>query len=158
MDHSLALGLYRTTFGATKLEADPEAGPGHVHGVWVYDRDGSEVVGSFGGVLNGNVMTFTWQEPAGAGLAGRGYVVFATDGTSFSGQWWTHDRSRNGEWSGDRAYRVDSAGAGDDGPDPNRYDDSTADGEYDDSFDDAAPDPNDDSGWDQQGDDDADLI
>ena len=54
-----ALGLWRSTFGAVKIEADNSKGglqTGAVQGVWVYQRQGQEVVGYFSGNLRGNVL------------------------------------------------------------------------------------------------------
>jgi hypothetical protein len=101
MDEALALGLWKSSFGAVKLEKD-DRGPGMVHGVWIYDRQGTEVIGYFGGTLRGNVLDFTWQEPAADGtpLAGAGYLVFDTYGQRFTGRWWTTARDRVGEWTG----------------------------------------------------------
>lgn len=102
MDPALALGLWKSSFGAVKIENDDRAGQGAVHGVWVYDRQGQEVIGYFGGRLDGNVLEFTWQEPAADGtpLSGAGYLVFDPYGARFSGRWWTTTRDRMGEWTG----------------------------------------------------------
>lgn len=110
MDPSLALGLWKSSFGAVKLEQDARAGEGYVHGVWVYDRAGQEVVGYFGGALRGNVLEFAWQEPGdgGAPLAGNGYLVFDPYGQRFNGRWWTTARDRMGEWTG---WRHDAGAA-----------------------------------------------
>ena len=80
-------------------------GPGAVHGVWVYDRQGTEVIGYFAGSLRGNVLDFTWQEPGADGtpLSGAGYLVFDPQGRSFTGRWWTDTRDRGGDWNGWRA-------------------------------------------------------
>jgi len=102
MDPALALGLWKSSFGAVKLEQDGRGGPEVVHGVWVYDRNGTEVIGYFGGALRGNVLDFTWQEPGvdGTTLAGAGYLVFDPYGQRFTGRWWTQARDRVGEWTG----------------------------------------------------------
>ena len=128
MDGSLAAGLYRTSFGPVKIEADREGGPGRVMGVWSYERDGEPVVGFFAGRLEGNVLGFMWQEPADpAPLAGRGYLVFESDGSGFFGRWWTEGEDRGGEWSGEKAYPMDG--------------ESAPDGEYDDEPVEGDPDP-----------------
>ena len=103
MDASAALGLWRSSFGAVKIETDTSRGPGDnaVMGVWVYDRSGQEVVGYFAGILDGNVLQFTWQEPAEpAPLQGAGFLVFSPDGSRYSGRWWSDARDRNGVWTG----------------------------------------------------------
>ena len=79
MEPSLALGLWRSTFGAVKIEADNSKGglaAGAVQGVWVYQRQGQEVIGYFAGQLRGNVLQFRWQEPNNPPLTGEGYLVF----------------------------------------------------------------------------------
>src|SRR4051812_2972345 len=56
MEPGRALGLWRSTFGAVKIEADSSKGglqTGAVQGVWVYQRRGQEVVGYFSGTLRG---------------------------------------------------------------------------------------------------------
>lgn len=106
MDPSQALGLWKTNFGAVKIETNAAGGAGAIHGVWVYNNsEGQEVIGYFGGTLSGNVLQFTWQEPGenGAPLVGAGYLVFDAYGQKFDGQWWTNARDRTGEWSGARA-------------------------------------------------------
>lgn len=102
MDAQMALGLWKSSFGAVKLESNNRGATGAVHGVWVYERQGAEVVGYFTGTLNGNILEFSWNEPAPAGgqLTGAGYLVFETYGTRFSGRWWTTARDRMGEWTG----------------------------------------------------------
>lgn len=104
MDTTRALGLWKSSFGAVKIEEDLSkgaAGAGFVHGVWVYQRQGQDVVGYFGGNLRGNVLEFAWQEPAQpAPLVGQGYIVFDPQGQRFAGKWWTTARDRTGEWSG----------------------------------------------------------
>jgi hypothetical protein len=98
-------GLWKTTFGAVKIEDD---GAGGVHGAWVYQRDGKDVVGYFGGRLDGNVLRLTWREPAQpqpgeAQLAGEGWLVFEATADRFSGRWWTTSRDRQGDWTGTRS-------------------------------------------------------
>jgi hypothetical protein len=107
MAPSATLGLWKSSFGAVKIEDDlsrGQPGSGALMGVWVYDRGGQEVIGYFAGTLNGNVLDFTWQEPADpAPLQGAGYLVFEPDGSRYSGRWWTNARDRSGEWTGWRA-------------------------------------------------------
>jgi hypothetical protein len=104
MEPRNALGLWRSSFGAVKIEEDlsrGQPGSGAVMGVWVYDRDGQEVIGYFAGNMRGNVLDFTWQEPAvPAPLQGAGYLLFDAGGTRFSGRWWTGSRDRSGDWTG----------------------------------------------------------
>lgn len=123
MDSALALGLWKSSFGAVKLETDAAAAPGTVHGVWVYDRQGTEVIGYFAGALRGNVLEFTWEEPAidGTPLAGAGYLVFDPYGQRFTGRWWTQARDRVGEWTG---WRQDQGiqPRGEPAPDPGQPD------------------------------------
>jgi hypothetical protein len=103
MEPSLALGLWRSTFGAVKLEADNSKGglaAGAVQGVWVYQRQGQEVIGYFAGQLRGNVLQFRWQEPNNPPLTGEGYLVFDVQGRQYNGRWWTDRRDRVGDWNG----------------------------------------------------------
>lgn len=103
MEPAAALGLWRSTFGAVKIEADNSKGglqTGAVQGVWVYQRQGQEVVGYFSGNLRGNVLQFRWQEPANPPLTGEGYLVFDTQGRQYSGRWWSDRRDRVGDWNG----------------------------------------------------------
>jgi hypothetical protein len=105
MDPSLALGLWKSTFGAVKIEADNAHGglqSGSVQGVWVYDRHGQEVVGVFYGNLRGNVLQFHWQEPANPPLIGEGFLVFDAQGRQYSGRWWSDRHDRVGDWNGCR--------------------------------------------------------
>lgn len=107
MEPSMAMGLWKSSFGAVKVEPDTRA-QGAIQGVWVYDRNGQEVIGYFAGNLRGNVLDFTWQEPAADGtqLIGAGYVVFDPYGQKFAGRWWTQNRDRQGEWTGWRPEPV----------------------------------------------------
>jgi hypothetical protein len=103
MEPARALGLWRSTFGAVKIEADNSKGglqTGAVQGVWVYQRQGQEVVGYFAGNLRGNVLQFTWQEPNDPPLTGAGYLVFDLQGRQYSGRWWSERRDRLGDWNG----------------------------------------------------------
>src|SRR6476660_717764 len=107
MDASRSLGLWRSTFGAVKIEADNNRGgiqAGAIQGVWVYTRkgDGQEVVGYFWGSLRGNVLDLRWQEPNNPPLVGAGYLVFDREGRQFNGRWWTDKRDRIGDWNGAR--------------------------------------------------------
>lgn len=103
MDPGQALGLWRSTFGAVKIEADTSKGGlqvGAVQGVWVYQRQGQEVIGYFAGNLRGNVLQFRWQEPNNPPLTGEGYLVFDVGGRQYSGRWWSDRRDRVGDWNG----------------------------------------------------------
>jgi hypothetical protein len=104
MEITRALGLWKSSFGAVKVQEDlsngAAPGGGAVHGVWVYQRQGQDVIGYFGGNLRGNVLEFAWQEPAQPPLVGQGYIVFDPSGQRFAGRWWTTNRDRTGEWSG----------------------------------------------------------
>ncbi len=102
MSAQSAVGLWRTSFGPVKIQLDTSK-PGNLMGVWVYKRSGQEVIGYFGGVLRGNVLQFTWQEPSQAGgapLTGSGWLAFGVQGQRFSGRWWTTRRDRQGDWTG----------------------------------------------------------
>ena len=115
MDASRALGLWRSTFGAVKIEPDSSHGglpSGSVQGVWVYQREGAEVVGYFAGNLKGNVLQFHWQEPSTPPLTGQGYLVFDVQGRQYSGRWWSDRRDRVGDWSG---WRQPAQASGDPG-------------------------------------------
>ena len=107
MAQSAALGLWKSSFGAVKVEADPSR-PGNVRGVWLYDRNGQEVIGYFAGGLSGNTLSFSWEEPTTSGppLQGGGYLVFDPRGKTFQGKWWTTNRDRGGDWSG---WRLEGA-------------------------------------------------
>ncbi|HEY1558961.1 MAG TPA: hypothetical protein VGF94_29255 [Kofleriaceae bacterium] len=107
MDPSRALGLWRSTFGAVKIEADNSKGgvqTGSLQGVWRYDRQGQEVIGYFSGQLQGNVMQFHWQEPpvaaGGPPLQGEGYITFDLEGRQYTGRWWSDQHDRVGDWNG----------------------------------------------------------
>lgn len=103
MESSRALGVWRSTFGAVKIEADNSRGgleTGSLQGVWVYQRQGQEVVGYFSGSLRGNVLEFKWQEPNNPPLTGSGYLVFDRSGRQYSGRWWSDRRDRVGDWNG----------------------------------------------------------
>ena len=103
MDPGRAIGLWRSTFGAVKIEADNSHGglqAGAVQGIWVYQRQGQEVIGYFSGNLRGNVMQFRWQEPNNPPLTGEGYLVFEQTGRQYSGRWWTDHKDRVGDWNG----------------------------------------------------------
>lgn len=108
MDPTRSLGLWRSNFGAVKIEADNSRGgiaAGAIQGVWVYQRQGQEVIGYFSGALRGNVLDFRWQEPGAAGgppLVGAGYLVFDQSGRQYSGRWWSDKRDRVGDWHGSR--------------------------------------------------------
>lgn len=124
MDATAALGLWRSTFGAVKIEADNSKGglqTGAVQGVWVYQRQGQEVVGYFAGSLRGNVLDFRWQEPNNPPLTGAGFLVFDPQGRQYSGRWWSDRRDRVGDWNGWRqgpaqqTYPTNSYGSTDGG-------------------------------------------
>ncbi len=101
MDPSVAHGLWKSNFGAVKLVPNLAAGSDVLEGVWLYDREGQEVIGYFSGRAEGNVFSFTWQEPSNAApLEGAGFLVFDPEGQSFTGQWWTGNRDRGGDWNG----------------------------------------------------------
>jgi hypothetical protein len=103
MEAARALGLWRSTFGAVKIEADNSKGgleAGAVQGVWVYQRQGQEVIGYFAGQLRGNVLQFRWQEPNNPPLTGEGYLVFDVQGRQYNGRWWSDRRDRVGDWNG----------------------------------------------------------
>jgi hypothetical protein len=103
MESARALGLWRSTFGAVKIEADNSRGgldASALQGIWVYQRNGEEVVGYFSGFLRGNVLSFRWQEPSNPPLTGEGYLVFSTSGKQYTGRWWSEKRDRAGPWNG----------------------------------------------------------
>ena len=124
MEPSRALGLWRSTFGAVKIEADDAKGglgAGAVQGVWVYQRQGQEVIGYFAGQLRGNVLQFRWQEPNNPPLTGEGYLVFDVEGRQYNGRWWSDRRDRVGDWNGWRQQGSPQPQGGMDGgaaPDP----------------------------------------
>ena len=95
------VGLWHSNFGPVKIESDDSRGGSHLMGIWVYDRNGAEVVGYFQGELGGNVLHLKWHEPGEpAPLTGDGYLVFDPAGSKFAGRWWTGARDRQGEWNG----------------------------------------------------------
>jgi len=103
MDASRSIGLWKSTFGAVKIEADNAHGglqSGALQGVWQYQRQGQDVVGYFYGTIRGNVLQFHWQEPANPPLTGEGYLVFEQTGRQYSGRWWSDKRDRVGDWNG----------------------------------------------------------
>ncbi len=103
MEPARALGLWRSTFGGVKIEADDSKGginTGAVQGVWVYKRSGQEVIGYFSGSLRGNVLDFRWQEPNNPPLTGAGYLVFDPQGRQYAGRWWSDRKDRIGDWNG----------------------------------------------------------
>lgn len=103
MAPNLALGLWRSTFGAVKIEADRSHGglsAGSLQGIWMYQRQGREVIGYFAGNLRGNVLQFRWQEPSDPPLQGEGYLVFDVQGRQYAGRWWSDKRDRVGDWNG----------------------------------------------------------
>jgi hypothetical protein len=86
-----------------KIEADSSHGglsAGGLQGIWVYQRQGQEVVGYFSGNLRGNVLQFRWQEPNNPPLTGEGYMVFDVLGRQYAGRWWSDKRDRVGDWNG----------------------------------------------------------
>jgi hypothetical protein len=110
MEPQRALGLWRSTFGAVKIESDDRNGglqAGNVQGAWMYQRQGQDVVGVFWGNLRGNVLQFHWQEPNNPPLTGEGFLVFDPTGRQYSGRWWSDVRDRVGEWNG---WRQDGQG------------------------------------------------
>lgn len=103
MEASAALGLWQTNFGAVKIEADNSKGglqAGSIQGVWVYQRQGTEVIGYFAGNLRGNVLQFRWQEPNNPPLTGEGFLVFDPQGRQYNGRWWSDRKDRVGDWNG----------------------------------------------------------
>jgi len=103
MEPNLALGLWRSTFGAVKIEADNSHGgltAGSLQGIWMYQRQGQEIIGYFAGNLRGNVLSFGWQEPNNPPLTGEGYLVFDVQGRQYAGRWWSDKRDRVGDWNG----------------------------------------------------------
>jgi hypothetical protein len=103
MEPNLALGLWRSTFGAVKIEADNSHGgleAGSIQGIWMYERQGQEIIGYFAGNLRGNVLSFRWQEPNNPPLTGEGFLVFDVQGRQYSGRWWSDKRDRVGDWNG----------------------------------------------------------
>src|SRR5262245_42247820 len=103
MEPTRALGLWRSTFGAVKIEPDASRGgleAGNVQGIWVYQRQGQEVVGYFAGSLRGNVLQLRWQEPSDPPLTGEAFRMFAVQGSQYSGRWWSDKRDRVGDWNG----------------------------------------------------------
>lgn len=134
MEAARALGLWRSTFGAVKIEPDGSKGgldAGNVHGIWVYQRQGQEVIGYFAGNLRGNVLQFRWQEPNDPPLTGEGFLVFDVQGRQYSGRWWSDRRDRVGDWNGwregaqatrsfDATSPYGGQGYGDEAPNPYR--------------------------------------
>jgi hypothetical protein len=121
MEATRALGVWRSTFGVVKIEPDASHGglpSGSVQGIWVYQRQGAEVVGYFAGNLRGNVLRFRWQEPSTPPLTGEGYLVFDAQGRQYSGRWWSDKRDRVGDWSGWRQPQGAQQAGADPGADP----------------------------------------
>jgi hypothetical protein len=106
MDATMALGLWSSSFGPVKIEADETGPSGAVIGVWTYDKDGQPVTGYFQGSLDGNLLRYTWHEPAQPyDLKGEGYLSFTPDGSHFEGRWWTTLQDRTGDWTADRSAK-----------------------------------------------------
>jgi hypothetical protein len=128
MEPTRALGLWRSTFGAVKIEPDASHGgleSGNVQGIWVYQRQGQEVIGYFAGNLRGNVLQFRWQEPNDPPLTGEGFLVFDQQGRQYSGRWWSDKHDRVGDWSGWRqATPPHGRGPAEQAPDPDDSDDT----------------------------------
>ena len=124
MEAGRALGLWRSTFGAVKIEADNRNGGiqmGALQGVWVYNRQGQEVIGYFAGNLRGNVLQFRWNEPGANGappLNGEGWLQFDPSGRQYTGRWWTERRDRTGDWNGWRQSGDDTTQPDSPQPDP----------------------------------------
>jgi hypothetical protein len=115
MEPDRALGLWRSTFGAVKIEPDGSHGglaAGNVQGIWMYQRQGQEVVGYFAGNLRGNVLEFHWQEPNNPPLTGEGFLVFDVQGRQYAGRWWSDKRDRIGDWNGWRQPATRGAQSG----------------------------------------------
>lgn len=115
MDPRAAVGLWKSTFGAVKIEGSTPGVPAAVHGAWTYDKQGAQVIGYFAGTLDGNVLRLTWREPGQpmpgvAPLEGEGWLVFDPNGSRFTGRWWTSTRDRQGDWSGWRGGQTAPAG------------------------------------------------
>ncbi|HEU4728697.1 MAG TPA: hypothetical protein VFT22_12425 [Kofleriaceae bacterium] len=128
MEPDRALGLWRSTFGAVKIEPDSSHGgleAGSVQGIWMYQRQGQEVIGYFAGNLRGNVLEFRWQEPNTPPLTGDGYLVFDVQGRQYSGRWWSDKRDRVGDWNGWRPPMMQGA----EGRDPAQVDRNDAYGQ-----------------------------
>lgn len=103
MEAARALGLWRSTFGAVKIEPDASRGglqAGAIQGIWMYQRQGQEVIGYFSGNLRGNVLQFRWDEPGTPPLTGEGFLVFDPQGRQYSGRWWSDKKDRVGDWNG----------------------------------------------------------
>jgi hypothetical protein len=103
MEPATALGLWQSNFGAVKIEADNSKGgiaANAVQGVWVYTRQGQEVIGYFAGTLRGNVLDYRWQEPNNPPLTGSGFIVFDPQGRQYDGRWWSDHKDRVGAWNG----------------------------------------------------------
>jgi hypothetical protein len=105
MDPSRALGVWHSTFGAVKIGADDAHGgiqAGAIQGIWMYQRQGQDVIGYFYGTLQGNVLRFRWNEPGNPPLNGEGYIAFNQVGSQYSGRWWSDKKDRVGDWNGYR--------------------------------------------------------
>jgi hypothetical protein len=125
-----ALGLWQSSFGAVKIEPDMAGGHERLMGVWLYQRDGLDIIGYFQGALRGNVLEFTWNEPFASGdLIGGGYLMFDPAAGRFTGEWWTDDRTRHGTWNGWRPAAVPQSAAQGSGvvPEPGSPDDMDLD-------------------------------
>ena len=132
MEPANALGLWRSDFGPVKIELDSTSPGGGLMGIWLYERNGREVIGFFAGNLRGNVLDFTWHDPAESQpLTGAGYVVFDPRGTSFTGKLWTEDGTRDYDWNARRVQEAGSAPAPSYGGDTSPRDTTTQPPPYD---------------------------
>ena len=105
MSASFAFGGWESNFGDVTIERDWARGPGAVSGTWFYfhPQERREVRGTFHGTLTGTVLRLFGTEGA---ASGHGFLEVSRNGDSYSGQWWTHGRSKTGNWRGWRRGAV----------------------------------------------------
>lgn len=90
-------GSWLTDAGEVFIESARDG----VRGQWTSGGGPTASQGRFVGRLEGNVLHIEWREQHGTReRAGRGYLVFTTDGTAFYGRWWSPDATARGEWTG----------------------------------------------------------
>ncbi len=85
-------GDWESTYGLIKLTQKDKI----VTGFYFYS--GNQC--SISGVMEGNRLTFSYQEPNN--IKGEGWFELSTDGKSFTGKWKTKEMQIWGDWSGKR--------------------------------------------------------
>lgn len=101
-------GVWDSNFGQVKFQRTEK--PGFYRGVWMFEREGEQVIGYFEGELTGKQFWFRWHQPGedGQDRVGSGRIFFNEVGNRFDGTWATEDGGQNGNWNGSRVPSVDN--------------------------------------------------